>query len=274
MKKLSLVLMMIAAVAATTFISCKKDSTTAEEDYATEKEMSEHMALSEATYDDAGNIADEASTGELGSYKTGCATVTHDSASNPRKITIDFGTTNCMCKDGKNRRGKIFVTYTGRYRDAGTVITTTFDGYFVDDNQVKGTRTVTNNGLNGAGRPTFNVSVNGSIILSGGRGTITHTSTRTRTWAAGYNTAAIADDVYEINGSSTTIGPKGDEFTATIRKGLRIELSCGNIVSGIIDYVRKGSKNANASIDYGNGDCDRMATVTLPNGRSFSILLR
>jgi hypothetical protein len=273
MKKLSLVLMMIAAVATTTFTSCKKEQA-AEEDFATEKEMSEHMALSEANYSDAGNIADEASTGELGSYKTGCGSVTIDTTSTPRKITIDFGTTNCLCKDGKNRRGKIFVTYTGRYRDAGTVVTTTFDGYFVDDNQIKGTRTVTNNGPNGAGHPTFNVSVNGSIILSGGRGTITHTSTRTRTWIAGYNTVAVADDEYEINGSSTTIGPKGDEFTATIRKGLHIKLSCSNIISGIIDYVRKGSKNGNASIDYGNGDCDRIATVTLPNGKSFSILLR
>lgn len=274
MRKVSLVLMMIALAIATTLVSCKKDKTE-EEDYATEKEMSEHMALSEANYTDAGNIADEASEGDLSSYKTGCASVTRDTVSNPRKITVDFGTTNCLCNDNKNRRGKIIITFNGRYRDLGTVITTTFDNYFVDDNEIKGTRTVTNSGTNAQGHPIFNISVNGSIILSGGRGTITHTATRTRTWIAGFNTPrALFDDVYLIDGSTTTVGPKGDEFTCTIRTSLRIELNCHNIVSGIIDYVRKGSRNGSASINYGNGACDRVATVTLPNGRDFNILLR
>lgn len=273
MKKVSLVLMMVAAAATTFLASCKKDKV--EEDYTTEKEMSEHMALSEANYTDAGNIADEASEGDLASYKTGCATVTHDSTANPRKITVDFGTTNCLCNDSKNRRGKIIITYTGRYRDPGTVITTTFDNYFVDDNEVKGTRTVTNSGLNSQGQPTFTISVNGSVILSGGRGTITHTASRTRTWIAGFNTPRnLQDDVYLIDGSTTTVGPKGDEFTCTIRTSLRVEFSCHNIVSGIIDYVRKGSRNGSASINYGTGACDRVATVTLPNGRDFNILLR
>lgn len=264
--------MMLAAVATTTFVSCKKDKE--ETDFSTEREMGEHMALSEGSYSDAGNIADEAAEGDVNSYKSGCAAVTHDSLSNPKKITIDFGTTNCLCKDNRNRRGKIIVTYTGRYRDQGTVITTSFDNYFVDDNEVKGTRTVTNNGNNSQGQPTFSVVVNGSVILSGGRGTVTHTANRTRTWIAGYSTRAIADDVYEITGSTTTIGPKGDQFTANIRTALRVALNCSNIVSGVMEYTRSGSKNGSMSLDFGNGVCDRQAVINLPNGKSHNILLR
>lgn len=272
MKKISIALMALAAFA-TTFTSCKKQDNI-EEDFATEQEMSEHIALSEADFNDIGNIADEASSGEITSYKSGCAAVTHDSTSTPRRLIIDFGATNCLCRDGKNRRGKIIVSYTGKYRNTGTVITTSFDGYFVNDNQIKGTRVVTNKGANSQGHPSYSIEVNGSVELSGGRGTITRKSTRTRTWIVGYKTIKIADDVYLIEGSATTIGPKGDEFTATIRKPLRIELSCGNIVSGILDFTRASRNNRTVSIDYGSGKCDRLAVVTLPNGRTFNILLK
>ena len=272
MRKFSIVLMALAAFA-TTFSSCKKQDEI-EDDFAAEQEMSEHIALSEADYNDVGNIVDEAASGEVVSYKTGCATVTHDSTSNPRKIIIDFGTVNCLCRDGKNRKGKIIVSYTGRYRNAGTVITTGFDNYFVNDNQVKGTHTVTNKGLNSQGQPYFTVDVNGSIELSGGRGTITRTSLRTRTWVAGYNTLKASDDVYTISGSAKTVGPKGNESTATIRKDLRVEIGCSNIVSGVLDFESSNRPNKVVSIDYGNGTCDRLAVVTLPNGRTFNILLR
>lgn len=272
MKKFSIALMALAAFA-TTFTSCKK-AEEVEEDFAAEQEMSEHIALSEADYNDVGNIVDEAASGEITSYKAGCASVVHDSTANPRRIIIDFGTVNCLCRDGKNRRGKIIVSYTGRYRNAGTVITTSFDDYFVNDNQIKGTHTVTNKGLNSLGQPYFTVDVNGSIELSGSRGAITRTSLRTRTWVAGYNTLKAADDVYTISGSAKTVGPKGNESTATIRKDLRVEIGCSNIVSGIIDFTRASKPSRTVSIDYGDGTCDRLAVVTLPNGRTFNILLR
>lgn len=272
MKKFSIALMALAAFA-TTFTSCKKQDEV-EEDFTTEQEMSEHIALSEADFNDVGNIVDEAASGEVTSYKNGCAKLSHDSTANPRRLIIDFGATNCLCRDGKNRRGKIVVSYTGRYRDAGTVITTTFDNYFVNDNQVKGTRTVTNKGKNNQGHPYFEVDINGSIELSGSRGTITRTSNRTRTWIAGYNTVTVIDDVYTIEGSAKTVGPKGDTFTTTVRKALRVEISCSNIVSGVIDFERSTRPNKVVSIDYGSGKCDRLAVVTLPNGRTFNILLR
>lgn len=272
MKNIKVTLLALVAVATTALVSCKKDKE--ETDFTTEREMSEHMAMAEGDFNDVGNIADEASSGDLASYKGGCATVTHDTTSSPKKITIDFGTVNCLCMDNKYRKGKIIVTYTGRYRDNGTVITTGFDGYFVNDNEIKGTRTVTNNGTNSQGHPVFSVAVNGTIVLAGGKGTVTHVASRTRTWTAGYNTLQIADDKYLISGTSTTTGPKGDVFTATIRKDLQVELSCSNIVGGIMDFVRTGSKTSAVSIDFGAGVCDKIAMLTLPNGTTHQILLR
>ena len=65
-------------------------------------------------------------------------------------IIVDFGDgypDDCL-KYGKERRGKIIITYTGKYRDSLSVITTTFDQYYVNNNWIQGERIVTNNGRN------------------------------------------------------------------------------------------------------------------------------
>ena len=113
----------VAIIAAMVIItsSCRKQKTTEDTGFA-----SEH-ATSEQTFTDVQNIADQASSVSSGSslgFKTsgsGCATVTKT----PGMTVIDFGTTDCLCKDGRTRRGKIIVTYTGAYTDLGSVHTIT-----------------------------------------------------------------------------------------------------------------------------------------------------
>ncbi len=50
-----------------------------------------------------------------------CATIEFDIESNPKKVTIDFGETNCLCEDNRYRKGKIIVEYTGNYYEEGSV---------------------------------------------------------------------------------------------------------------------------------------------------------
>src|SRR5690242_17947789 len=83
-------------------------------------------------FNDVNNVSDEAcNTGDLATLRdadaitSGCATITLDTVAMPHTCTIDFGSTNCLCTDGKYRRGVITVSFDGRYRDAGTTITIT-----------------------------------------------------------------------------------------------------------------------------------------------------
>jgi len=46
--------------------------------------------------------------------------VTFDTTATPRTITLDFGDVNCTAANGRLRRGRILVSYTGRYREPGT----------------------------------------------------------------------------------------------------------------------------------------------------------
>ncbi len=268
---------MVVATVGILFTSCRRDK----DDKDTDTSSASDNALAEGTYNDVHNIADEASTGNLSSYLapasaenkailTSCATITNDTSVIPHILTIDFGTVNCLCNDGRNRRGIINVSYSGLYRDSASTHTISFTNYYVNDNQVLGTKTVTNNGHNAAGNLSYSVVVNGQIIKASGGGTITWNSTRTREWIVGESTLPWNDDVYLITGSANGTNASGVSFNVTITSALRKELGCRHLVSGQLTITPSGKPTR--YVDFGTGACDDQATVTI-NGNVYNITL-
>ena len=231
-KKISIFIAASLLCTAVAFTSCKKDATAKDSDI----ESSENNALAEASFNDVTTISDQAALGgsvnmrvagdqaankEDGSLGSSCATVSFDTVSVPHIITIDFGATNCICNDGRTRRGKILLSYTGRYKESGTVITISFNNYFVNDNQLTGTKKITNQGLNNAGNLVYKIEVNGQVIKANGGGTITWVSTRQREWIAGATTPLVlSDDAYSITGTASGTNASGKSYTITITKPL------------------------------------------------------
>jgi hypothetical protein len=204
----------------------------------------------------------------------GCASFTVDSvgtASWPKTLTIDFGPTNCTGADGNARRGKIIASFTGRYRDSLTVISISLLGYYHNNNLVQvGTHTITNNGHNAAGNLSYTVNVQNASITSTG-GTITWNSMRTREWIAGESTTTNPmDDVYSIVGSASGTGLNGNGFNVTIYNPLIVALNCPFIQKGAL--VLSPINLSSRYVDFGNGDCDNAATVSI-NGVVYNISL-
>jgi hypothetical protein len=259
--KFKLAIVAIALASTAFFSSCnRKDKTNNDND----TEMASDNALSETTFNDVQSIADDASTKKTGEVlddkiRNVCATLTHDTLSTPKTITIDFGTVNCLCGDGRYRRGKILVSYTGHYKDSGSTHAITFDQYFVNDNHVMGTKSVTNMGHNSSGQSYFSIVANGLIVKTSGD-SLTWNSNRTRTWTQGESTNVKIDDVYEITGSAS--GTKGsNSYTMLITQPLVRSLNCDWISSGKMDVQPSGKPLR--SIDFGAGTCDNQATVTI-----------
>lgn len=260
-------------------ISCKKDSDKPKMGDS-EWESTENNAFAEASYNDANSIIDLAFTsGTNMSFRedgganllSGCVTVTLDTAASPKTITVDFGSTNCLCLDGRNRRGKIIATYTGKYKDAGTVINISFDNYFVNDNQVKGTHKTTNLGLNNGGNLVYKIEVNGSIVKSLNRGTVTWVSTREREWTAGANTPLNPlDDQYSITGTASGTNADESAYSIAVTQPLVCALTCRWFKSGKLTLTPAGGTAI--TLDYGNGNCDANATVTI-SGITFNVVL-
>ena len=202
-----------------------------------------------------------------------CATITHDTVGTVYTTTINFGTADCPCLDGKNRRGSIIVTYTGNYFNAGSVRTITYDNYYVNDNQLTGKKVITNVGLNSSNQDYYTVQVNDTLNLGAGNGEIVWSGTRTRTWLTGYNTPTDrTDDSYLIGGTTTLIRANGNTFVMTITTPLQVAYGCAWIEAGVVTITGPGG--GTRTLNYGNGNCDSEAQLTLANGKTYNITLR
>jgi hypothetical protein len=283
-KKQSLLLALMACCLITLSISaCKKDSETADSD----TQPAQDNSLAESNYNDANNMIDASvavgssfsmrmATGQPGAriedVLGGCTQVSVDTTSSPRKVIIDFGPNNCECVDGRKRRGKIIATWTGRYRDAGTVVTISYENYFVNDNQIKGTHKTTNLGLNNASHLVYKIEVDGSIVKANNGGTVTWTSTRQREWLQGSNTPFnILDDVYAISGTASGTVASGQAYTIAIIQPLIRNMSCQWFESGKVEVTPAG--RLTRTLDYGSSGCDNKATVTIGNNNTINVTL-
>jgi hypothetical protein len=273
---------MACCLIAFTFTACKKDSKETDSDTTPAQDNS----LAETNYNDVNTMVDASislgtsfsfrqATNETGARVEdvlgGCTTVAIDTASTNRTLVIDFGSTNCLGADGRNRRGKILATWTGKYRDQGTVINITFDNYFVNDNQIKGTHKTTNMGYNSAQHLVYKIEVNGAIVKANSGGTITWISTREREWVAGSLTPLnILDDIYSITGSASGTTATGDAYTISITQALVRKMNCYWFESGKLDVTPAG--RLTRTLDYGNSGCDNKGTVTI-SGTTFNVQL-
>lgn len=258
----ALLILSIALVSA-----CKKDR-----DDLNDTSVAGDSEQSETFSNDVMNIADNAAkTGDAGARTSApeeiyeglskCATITHDTLSNPKVLIIDFGSSNCLCADGRNRRGKIIVNYTGRYFEIGAVKTMNFENFFRNDNQLEGTRTITNNGLDAQGRMNWTIKAENMKITKSNGKVHTWNSVRTRTMLSGNETKTWIDDVYEITGAASGVNANGLNYTANITKPLHRAMSCRWIDSGTIEITPEG--RALRTVDFGNGNCDDQATVSV-----------
>jgi len=273
MKKIksnTVLLFALCAMVVSTAPSCKKDDVTAtvNAEVATANDSEEGESVS----DEVGNVADAAVKGssivgrnsspetQLDALSS-CAVITHDTLSNPHQLTIDFGTTNCLCNDGKYRRGQILVSYTGNYFAQGAVKTSTFNNFYRNDNKIEGTRTVTNLGANTDGNMAWSVSaVNMKVTRTNGTSHIWN-SERIRTMVAGQNTTAWTDDQYSITGSGSGVNANGNSYTTSITTPLHRALICHWIDSGVMSFTR--DNGSTRTINFGAGTCDDQAVVTI-----------
>lgn len=216
-------------------------------------------------------------SGTIREMASACATATispFDLTTWPKTVTIDFGTTNCLCNDGNYRRGVVTAVFTGRYQDSLTVITVTLTNYYHNDYKVQGTQTITNLGRNSAGHLVYKVEVNGAVVTHPTNGTSTTWNTlQYREFYAGYNTPFnIFDDVYMITGNANGVSSDGEPYTIAVNDALQVNIGCRWIVKGKFTLTMNNYPSYPIVFDYGTGACDANATATL-NGTTYNIIM-
>jgi hypothetical protein len=249
-------------------VTSAEDQGQGDEENASTADLVEAASPQDATDANSPTVADAA---ELRSLTASCLTRTYDAKT--RTLTLDFGPTNCLCADGRYRRGQLTAVFSGPYRQAGAVVTINRTNYFVNDNQHLGTRVITS-----LGAGSFDLSVqNASIIFANNGGTTAWSSQRRYTRTAGFGTRTILDDAYSITGSLTGTNRRLVAYTATIQSPLikKFTLGCArHFVAGTIEITN--SKASPMLLNYdpsGTAACDNVASVTV-NGHTRTIYLR
>lgn len=230
-------------------------------------------------------IGDNTGTGETARIN-GCFTVTVTHTPTvifPVRVVIDFGTTPCLGPDGHTRMGKIITEYSNRLIMPGAVATTVFENFYFDSIHVEGTHRISNTSQPITTVPPsrqFKVEVIDGRLTKHNGNFIEWNSTKIFTQIEGLLTPdKPLDDIFKIEGSSHGKAKRGTLLVAWeshVTEPLIKKFICRWIVKGIIKTVRLNATTNSrwtATLDFGNGACDRLAVITI-NGVSYQITLR
>ena len=267
MKKTFLALCSIAVL----FYACKDEDVINNPDLTSTQATQDHL-IAEQIFSDVGRIVEKGFNKYPNHKSDPNYILMNFDPLNSDTLIIDFGTST-VTNNNSIKSGKIIVTYTDRYRDSLSLITTTFDNYHVNYNLVQGERIVTNQGRNNKGNMWFTVLVNNASILTNS-GIINWSSSRTREWVSGIATYGnITDDTYKITGSANGNGINSNSFSMEITDTLNIDLGC--LPSCVIKSgTSKISPNGYADriINYGDSLCDCNFDITI-NGTNYPIVV-
>lgn len=198
-----------------------------------------------------------------------CVTVTVVMEQNYREITIDFGTEGCLIH-GNVLKGKIILTYTRDPEAQEVLITKTLEDFYFNVVNLEGGKSILKQLSNENGNPQFTKTVDLTINWPNGA-QATRTGVKIREWIEGFGSGVWSDNVFEITGNWSTTFVNGNTHSYEVIIPLRREVVCYFFVSGSMDVQRT---NFGGVFDWGDGNCDNMATFTFNNGEVIDIILQ
>ena len=234
-----------------------------------EEQVIESASISEEATDDALEITAQAESQVAnagGRANTDlCAIITHDEAN--KKVIIDFGE-GCIGPYGRERKGKIIVTYSTEVGDSIANRIITFEEYFVNNKGVTGTIELRDVSVNTSGNlQSTKKLIDLTISLPSGEQVVFNGS-RTREWLAGAGDGDRYNNIFRITGSVNGESTTGRSFTHEIVEPIIADWSCaaqGNFarISGIVEMTKLGGYvNRKRTVNYGDGECDNKIVVT------------
>jgi hypothetical protein len=253
------------------FTACKKDKEEPSEDFVAvdsqvvgQMESDDVVAMAEAVMADnnSGMRTDGTTEVQANDYCGATVTLVPKGSNATGNIVIDFGSGK-ECQ-GKTRKGKIIIDFTGKYFEAGTTQTLTFANYYVNNVKVEGKKVFTH-AIDNSKFITHIIVTNGKITFADGS-KAEWNSDRYRTWDTKGTPTNPADDEFSVIGTASGKTKEDKNYTVTITSPILLKAACFETsgwvpVSGTLE-VTPDSK-LKRTIDYGNGSCDRTFTATI-----------
>jgi hypothetical protein len=289
------ILLFVTLLSITSFISCNSESTNdvVNSETITTDDTVVNSEI-DATVDDVSIIAEDqfdmqkslvaktssntkTTTGGMKSMLPACATVTSVLTNDTWTKTIDFGTQGCALPNGNIVKGKIIVSFSKNFTTPIKTITYKLEGFYHNGKLIEGNKTITHelkiSKLLNTIHPVTTHSIDVKVTFPDGK-IYTRVGTRVREMVEGFATITNwEDNVFNVWGYHLTTFPNGSKYNCKILESpLVIKMSCKMPfpVSGIVNIEKNDAK---ATLDYGKGECDNLATMTI-NGVSKEIELK
>lgn len=196
-----------------------------------------------------------------------CLTKTVVTEENMKIVTLDFGE-GCEVR-GRFIAGVMTMSYEKDPDLKTKTITVTFDGYRVNKKLIEGTKTIVRTRENENGNPQSTTTFDIMVTWDNGD-TASRAGEKVKEMIAGADTWIWSDNVYSTTGSWNTVRKNGTEISAQIVNPLIRSLACRFIESGTIDLTKN---DRHGVLDFGDGECDNQATLTLDDGTVLEVTL-
>ncbi|MFV8368290.1 hypothetical protein [Flavobacterium sp. LB2R40] len=195
-----------------------------------------------------------------------CTTITTVLVSGTWTRTIDFGSEGCALPNGNVLKGKIIISFSNDFTSMSRTLSYSFVNFYHNNKLLQGNKSINyslkSTELLASIHPVSTFTVDMKITFDDGK-TYTRTGTKIKEMIEGYNTPlSWEDNVFLVTGNGSTLLPNGTTISTLITAPLRYVMRCKLPfpVQGIIKITKNDSEGI---LDYGTGECDNLATITI-----------
>ena len=206
------------------------------------------------------SISNRSSTASKSILPT-CATFTTVLVDGTWTRTIDFGSAGCTLPNGNVLKGKIIISFSNDFTSKSRTLSYRFVDFYHNGKLLQGNKSITyeskSTELLATEHPVMTFTVDMKITFDDGK-VYSRTGTTVKETIEGNETPLNwEDNVFLVTGNSATSLANGDTVTTVITTPLRYITSCKLPfpVSGIVSSV--------GTLDFGDGKCDNLATLTI-----------
>ena len=211
------------------------------------------------------SISNRSSTASKSILPT-CATFTTVLVDGTWTRTIDFGSTGCTLPNGNVLKGKIIISFSNDFTSKSRTLSYRFVDFYHNGKLLQGNKSITyeskSTELLATEHPVMTFTVDMKITFDDGK-VYSRTGTTVKETVEGNETPLNwEDNVFLVTGNSATSLANGDTVTTVITTPLRYITSCKLPfpVSGIVSITKNTSVG---TLDFGDGKCDNLATLTI-----------
>jgi hypothetical protein len=171
---------------------------------------------------------------------------------------------NCILNGTNNVDGSLVVTYDFDSESASYSVA--YTNFYVNEAVLNGTRTILLLSNTAENALSYTVTSDMDLVLADGTN-VSENGERVFGFTVGEN---IEDIAITLSGN-WNLNAGSDVYTINVINELQTNVGCAYVAKGLLGLDKNGLA---VTIDFGDGTCDDMATITYPNGAKAEVSLR